>query len=411
MQKISAEYVTIGHPDRMCDLLAAKLIEKIQYRDKEKSHAAIEVFATKDTIIFGGEATTTLKINRKILKSIVKEVFYTLGYNNSKRKKSFGRNNIPIFSKTKIINKIFKQSPDIAAMTTDKNDCSGYNDQGIFYGAYDSMTPTGQGYAKYLAQSFGDYLLRYVREAPYSENYGTDIKIKIDLEVKDDYYTPKSISGITVAWANTYANLVEFDTIVKSLFENWYKENELKINKDDIKWVINGGSFFRKHGFIADTSMTGRKLAVNNISAGPLYSQNQIGGGSMVKPWHASDLLLPLLSNQIAKLVVEAGYSKYANVAMSSSIGRHEIDNISIFGDKNFEKNKILKEAVESYISINYKHMSPSDIVNKWNFFDDFDFSEIVKDNFVSITGHYYPWEYTDDLNNFKSYVEEYMVK
>ena len=26
MQKISAEYVTIGHPDRMCDLLAAKLI-------------------------------------------------------------------------------------------------------------------------------------------------------------------------------------------------------------------------------------------------------------------------------------------------------------------------------------------------------------------------------------------------
>ena len=68
MQKISAEYVTIGHPDRMCDLLAAKLIEKIQDKDKKKSHAAIEVFATKDTIIFGGEATTTLKINKKLLK-------------------------------------------------------------------------------------------------------------------------------------------------------------------------------------------------------------------------------------------------------------------------------------------------------------------------------------------------------
>ena len=71
MQKISAEYVTIGHPDRMCDLLAAELIEKIQDKDKKKSHAAIEVFATKDTIIFGGEATTTLKINKKLLKSIV----------------------------------------------------------------------------------------------------------------------------------------------------------------------------------------------------------------------------------------------------------------------------------------------------------------------------------------------------
>ena len=29
MQKISAEYVTIGHPDRMCDLLAEKKKKKI----------------------------------------------------------------------------------------------------------------------------------------------------------------------------------------------------------------------------------------------------------------------------------------------------------------------------------------------------------------------------------------------
>ena len=110
MQKISAEYVTIGHPDRMCDLLAAKLIEKIQDKDKKKSHAAIEVFATKDTIIFGGEATTTLKINKKLLKSIVKEIFSILGYNNEKRKKEFGKDNIPVFSKTKIINKISTKS-------------------------------------------------------------------------------------------------------------------------------------------------------------------------------------------------------------------------------------------------------------------------------------------------------------
>ena len=75
----------------MCDLLAAKLIEKIQDKDKKKSHAAIEVFATKDTIIFGGEATTTLKINKKLLKSIVKEVFSILGYNSKKRKKEFDK--------------------------------------------------------------------------------------------------------------------------------------------------------------------------------------------------------------------------------------------------------------------------------------------------------------------------------
>ena len=65
---ISSEYVTLGHPDRMCDSIAANLINRIKHNDKENSHAAIEVFASDDTIIFGGEAKTTLKLNKKFLR-------------------------------------------------------------------------------------------------------------------------------------------------------------------------------------------------------------------------------------------------------------------------------------------------------------------------------------------------------
>ena len=56
------EYVTIGHPDRIADLLAAKLIEAIQRKDQWNAHAAIEVLITGNKVVFSGEARTSLKL-------------------------------------------------------------------------------------------------------------------------------------------------------------------------------------------------------------------------------------------------------------------------------------------------------------------------------------------------------------
>ena len=84
---ISSEYVSLGHPDRTCDTIAANLINRIQHKDKENSHAAIEVFASDDTIVFGGEAKTTLKLNKKLLKDVVRESFKACGYRSDKRER------------------------------------------------------------------------------------------------------------------------------------------------------------------------------------------------------------------------------------------------------------------------------------------------------------------------------------
>lgn len=400
MNKISAEYVTIGHPDRMCDTLAAKLIDIIQKKDGINSHAAIEVFATKNTIIFGGEVKTTLNITKMLLNRIVRETFKELGYTLKKSWK-FGFKNIPNYYFTKIENKISKQSPDIAKMTTDKVEDSGFNDQGIFYGAYDGMTPTGQGYAKWFAQSFGEYIMNY--SVKQSETNSSDIKIKVDIEVDKDLYTPLSVKTITIAWAGIKEDLTK--TLVNDLFKKWVKKNKIDIDINNIEFIINGNSSFRKHGFIADTSMTGRKIAVNNISAGPVYMQNQIGGGSYIKPWHASDFLLPMYCNYIAKAIVKCGYSKYVNVAMSCSIGQTKIDSISIYGDKDFEKNKKLKKVICKFFENNL-NLSPYLICKNWNFFK-YSFDEIQRNNFVTSTEKF-PWEQTKSLEkDLKAYVKK----
>lgn len=48
-----SEYVSIAHPDRMADLLAAKIIDDVQSFDK--GHAAIEVLWTFNTVVVSGE--------------------------------------------------------------------------------------------------------------------------------------------------------------------------------------------------------------------------------------------------------------------------------------------------------------------------------------------------------------------
>ena len=102
---ISSEYVTLGHPDRLCDTIAANLINRIQKKDGVNSHAAVEVFASNNTVVFGGEVKTSLKINKKLLKKIIKESFIDCGY-IPERRNLFTKDEVYLAADTKIINKI-----------------------------------------------------------------------------------------------------------------------------------------------------------------------------------------------------------------------------------------------------------------------------------------------------------------
>lgn len=406
---ISSEYVTLGHPDRLCDTIAANLINRIQKKDGVNSHAAVEVFASNDTVVFGGEVKTSLKINKKLLKEILKESFIDCGY-IPERRNLFTKDEVYLATDTKIINKIHAQSPDIAIATTDKKNKTGFNDQGIFFGSYDSLTPNGQGVAKYLAQSFGDYLFNKSKE---NICLGSDIKIVFTINVDDkDMYTPKSIEHVTVAIPNK--NITNIDAFVNNQYKYWVinitKNLEIK-NKysrlhkmlcnsfPDIK--VNGTGRYVNHGYHSDASMTGRKLAVNNMSAGPVYSQCQCGGGSYIKPFHASDFLLPMAGNMIAKAIVDSGYSDYANVALACTIGSTHVDSICITGDTKFNKNKKLINNITDYFK--KANLSPECLAKNWGYPNSFDFYSIAKSNFV---GDSCPWMKLDLSSNLREHIE-----
>lgn len=404
---ISSEFVALGHPDRLMDTIAANLINRVQHKDKENSHAAIEVFGSKDCIIFGGEVKTSLKINKKLLQDILTESFEACGYMPNKRL-AFNKEQVLFARDVKIKNLIHAQSPDIARATTDLKSESGWNDQNISFSGYDSLTPTGQGVGKFLAQSFGTYLF----EA--SKTYidvGSDIKIVVTLDVDDtDMITPKSVKHVTVAIPSTKENN-DIEVLVKDMYKLWVNTlpENLKFLGDTLpEFSINGTGRYVNHGFSHDASMTGRKLAVNNMSVGPVYSQCQCGGGSYIKPWHASDFLLPMAATWISKAIVELGLTKYANVALACTIGSKNLDSICITGDDDFNKNIKLRSALVDAI-LKYD-ISPDGLKNRWGLLDTFDFYKSEQQNFVKTNNNdrNVPWYDTKDLVAYlKSTVDE----
>lgn len=391
----SSEYVSTGHPDRVADLLAAAVINDIQKKDGVNSHAAVEVFLTHDTVYFGGEVTTTLDITKEYLQEVVKLGFLRAGYFPEMRK-HWTKKEVVLAEDLKIVNKICAQSPDIALGTTDKGEESGWNDQGVYFSSCDNSNVLGMGYPHYVAKLVSDELSRMSRIGILADEepmaiLGPDNKCVITVKTDEDGFTPKCVTAVTIAVAHSSkSNEDVVRGVVKTAIMVLFRKNGIKV-ADGCQWVINGTGRFVVHGCISDTSMTGRKISVNHPSAGPVWCNKMIGGGSLVKPAHASDLMLNLMSRYIAEMVVWSGMSSYAVVGCSGAIGVQGLQSLFIKGDDEFEKT-VDKEKLYAFF-FQFIKWSPIAIANKFGFFDEnFDFGLAVKSNFFG-EPDFQPWE------------------
>lgn len=73
---LTAESVCMGHPDKLCDLIADSVLDACLRKDMA-SRVACEVLATKGRIIVAGEITCSDKID---IKSVVRQVLRSVGY-------------------------------------------------------------------------------------------------------------------------------------------------------------------------------------------------------------------------------------------------------------------------------------------------------------------------------------------
>lgn len=218
----TAEFVSPGHPDKLCDRIADSILDVCLSQD-ENTRAAIEVMGGHKLISVTGEITTEAFVN-------VQETV----------RKITGEN-------CGVQVNIVRQSPEIANGV----DTGGAGDQGIMIGYACNENEEMIPQEAYLARSLNRYLYK---------NHPYDGKTQVTLKDQE-------IIALVASFQLSKTSDLQAE------IQAWAKEMDLDISNAKIH--VNPAGEWNVGGFDADTGVTGRKLAVDNY--GPRIP---IGGGA-----------------------------------------------------------------------------------------------------------------------------------
>ncbi len=293
----TAEYVSLGHPDKIADFLSSYLLDECLKQDK-KVRYAVEVMVKNNNIIFGGEISGKVKIGN--LKNIAKQALREIGY-DEEYNQIWQENAIDI-NKIKVTNLISAQSEEISQGI----DANGWGDQGVFVG-YAEKSQGLINQELYLAKKLNQALYE---KALSSNNLGLDIKTQITLDEHG-----KIVTAIAAVPMLEPEDLSKFITDI--------------LEQKPQNLIINGTESYRCHSSIADCGITGRKLACDFYS-----TACPVGGGS---PWtkdpSKADLTLNLYARKLAIQYLEDNDACY--VYLSSCIGKSQLPSAVIKTIKN----------------------------------------------------------------------------
>ena len=302
----TAEFVSLGHPDKTADYITGYILDRFIERDSSTRYA-VEVMIKGNTVVLGGEICS--KLSNAPFEQYVKQALREIGY-DERYADIWGDKAINI-NKIQVINLIGCQSCEIAQGV----DNDGWGDQGVFVG----YACQGEGFINrelYLAKKLNRALYEKARQ---SDNLGLDIKTQITLE------NAKVKTAIAAVPMLKDENLN--DLVCEVLGE---KPQQI---------IINGTGNYTYHSAVADCGMTGRKLACDFYS-----TACPIGGGS---PWTKdatkADLTLNLYARRLA--VENLKDNDEVWVYLSSCIGKSTLPSAVL---KSRKGNEITEQNIEA---------------------------------------------------------------
>jgi S-adenosylmethionine synthetase len=380
--QITSESVKVGHPDIVCDSIAANIIaaiidkeQKIGLNADNMPHCGIEIFLGKGLCIVGGEVATRSYVDvEKIVRDTVLSIGYC-DYNLGLNGNSMG-----------ILNTIIEQSPDINIGTRadmGKYKEIGAGDQGIIYGFACDETP------EYLPLP---YVLATKMMRAF-ENCGNPIfapdgKGQITVEYSDEDI-PLRVATVLMSNAIDYRRVADNERasvepqarhIAMGCLDGWVDEKTEFLFNPTGEWqAINSCS-------AADSGVTGRKLVVQLYGG---YPGAQIGGGSIVnKSPEKVDCSAVFGARYVAKNIVAAGLAKKCSIQIAYAIGiaRPISVYVNTFGTGIISNNKI------NVLIKEYFDLSPRGMIEKLDLLRGDVYRKLPKTLFMND----YVWEKTD---------------
>lgn len=302
----TAESVTEGHPDKLCDLIADSILDACLKNDPE-SRVACEVMATRGNLIAAGEITSRYEPQ---VFDIMEQVLDHVGYDpEGIQMDAF----------------IHRQSPDIASAVSASGgigngrikDCAewemGAGDQGIMIGYACDETPQLMPMASVLANRLVQELTA-CRRSGYIDGILPDGKAQVTVEYEDE--KPLRIESVVVSCQHMVdKNLKRLEQEIRQRV--LLPALRILPSDEDTKVYINPSGRFVFGGMEADTGLTGRKLMVDTYG-----SMVPHGGGAFSgKDCSKVDRSGAYMARYIAKNMVSAGFAKRCQVSLAYAIG------------------------------------------------------------------------------------------
>lgn len=323
-----SECVSPGHPDKCADLISQYILDRYIEKDPYVRYA-VEVLIKSNVVHLAGEVTSRINFSQDDYKRFVFEALKKIGY-TPEYYKAWGNGNTIDPVNLEIINNITEQSPEISQGVNRE----GWGDQGIFFGYAD---PDGDEYLVPKSHSLAKNLCYILyKQAKEQGVGGLDIKTEIVLSEND--WIEKVIAAVPCR------DYTEYETILTSI-KKWCSKY-IEEGADLPEIILNGTGNYTMHGPVADTGVTGRKLAVDFYGG-----EFQVGGGAVIKDGTKADVSLNLLARKLAKEWANKEY-KPIKVGLACCIGKSEVDyvieepcgQIIETGTMEIRPNKIIKE-------------------------------------------------------------------
>ena len=384
-QHYTAESVTEGHPDKLCDIIADRVLDECLAHDA-LSRVACEVLATKGQVIVAGEITSLYEPD---IPSIVQSVFRKAGYDPT----SFSIQCL-----------LHRQSSDIAAgvgcslerrrnLSKDQPALQlGAGDQGVMVGYACSETPQMMPLPVVLAHRLTSALsaarktgmirgLRPDGKAQVTVEYGKDGKpLRLDAVVLSAQHSPEKPKD-ELSWELT-------DKVLAPALQALPPDKDTKI-------LLNPSGRFVLGGPEADTGLTGRKLMVDSYGVFAPHGGGAFSGKDPTKV----DRSGAYMARYIAKNLVAAGLCEKCQVTLAYAIGKAEpvMVEVDTFGTGTVCADDCLAEAARFVFGL-----TPAEIIAQL---------DLLTPRYTQTAayGHFgkpeFPWERTDQAKILRAAV------
>lgn len=291
---LTAESVTEGHPDKLCDAIADRVLDACLAEDPG-ARVACEVLATAGKITVAGEITAKVLPD---IPAIAARTIREIGSPSSDYE-------IEVLT--------HDQSPDIAA-AVDGGRQTGAGDQGVVYGyaclETDELLPLPVVLAHRLTR-----MLANARRLGTIRGLGPDGKAQVSVEYL--FGLPSRIASVVVSCQHDEGKDLEelrrevLERVITPALEELPPDRETEI-------LINPGGRFVLGGFEADTGLTGRKLMADTYGGLAPHGGGALSGKDGTKV----DRSGAYIARYIAKNLVAAGSAEKCTVSLAYAIGR-----------------------------------------------------------------------------------------